>query len=75
MAVFEALSFLLHLAEAVRSAREIVGLLKEDPRIIWTLAILVFAGGLVAILIRRVRRNEPPFLSIRESHPAVIRLK
>ena len=51
---------LVHGAHGVAQVAQILG---EDPRISLAAAILLLAGAFVAILIRRVRRDEP--LSIR----------
>jgi hypothetical protein len=67
--VAELLFVLVEIIHGVHGATElarIVEILREDPRIGLTLAILLIAGAFVAILIRRARRDELPPLSIRK---------
>ena len=49
--------------ELLQSLIEFIKIVREDPRIGLALAILLLAGTVVAILIGRVRRDEP--ISIR----------
>ena len=66
----EILLVLFEIVHGVHGAAQIVArvseILREDPRIGLTLAILLIAGAFVTILIRRARRNELPPLSIRK---------
>jgi hypothetical protein len=62
--VAELVVFLIHLVHDVHNAAELVQFLRENPRITMAMAILLIAGAFVAVLIRKVRRDEP--LSIRK---------
>ena len=64
MSVAELVVFLIHLVHGVSSAAELVQFLREDPRIPLAMAVLLIAGAFVALLIRKVRHDEP--LSIRK---------
>jgi hypothetical protein len=54
--VVRLLLFLFHIT------REGPGIIREDPRIFITLAVLLIAGAIVAVLIRKRRRDEFPTL-------------
>ena len=65
----ELLLVLMELVHGVHGLAQLAHLIEffaENPLIGLTLAILLIAGAFAAILIRRVRRDEPPFLSIRK---------
>ncbi len=56
----------IKLVHAALTIAQLIEFLRENPEIDWALAILLIAGAFAAMLIRRVRRDEPPFLSIRK---------
>lgn len=58
---------LIELVHGAHSVVQVVQILREDPRITLAAAILLIAGAFVAVLIRKVRRDEP--LSIRKQAP------
>jgi len=48
------------MGEVLHGLFELAKIIREDPRIGWALAVLLLAGAAVAILIGRVRHDEPP---------------
>jgi hypothetical protein len=62
--VAELVLVLIHLVHDIHSAAQLVQFLRENPRITLAMAILLIAGAFVAVLIRKVRHDEP--LSIRK---------
>jgi hypothetical protein len=65
--MIEILSVLGHLVELIHGVyklSDLIGFLRENPLIAWTLAVMVAAGAVVALLIRRLRPDD--LLSIRK---------